>query len=294
MSLSSIQLDAFAALAQHRGFSRAAEFLHITQSALSQRIINLEHTVGTTLVIREPTGIRLTDVGCELLRYIKKKEALEHEFRSYAGQTHKQGKKTLAGHIRLGAFSSVMHSVLYPALNSILSQNPDVTLDASIKEIRELQQLLQQGAVDFIVTSSEWSKKGIKGYKLGEEEYILISPKNNAGRTDIFLDHDLEDSMTEQFLRKNGESTKNLRRFFVDDINGILEGVALGWGSAVVPRHLICNNPSLLENLRIPRGLNAFKSPVWLYHYDQPFYTRLEETVIDVLVSKIAPVLKAR
>lgn len=79
MSLPSLYLDAFLAVAQTQGFSSAASILNITQSALSQRIKNLEEHLGLTLFIRTPNGANLTEQGERLLRYCQTRDSLESE-----------------------------------------------------------------------------------------------------------------------------------------------------------------------------------------------------------------------
>ncbi|HET8597543.1 MAG TPA: LysR family transcriptional regulator [Castellaniella sp.] len=59
------QLRAFAALARTGGFTRAAESLHITQSALSGLIKELESQLGVRLVDRSTRRIQLSEVGRE-------------------------------------------------------------------------------------------------------------------------------------------------------------------------------------------------------------------------------------
>ncbi len=291
MSLSSIQLDAFWALSKSGNFSKAAESIHITQSALSQRIINLEDAVGTTLVIRDSNGIKLTDTGQELLRYIQKKQALEEEFQTRAGMDSPSSSQKLSGRIRITSLSSLMHSVLFPALNEIIAGQPDVLVDTSISEMRDLENRLRQGQADFVVTSAEWKKEDLKGYKLGEEENVLVRSKLNKERENIFLDHDPQDSTTEDFMRLNGQKSRSFKRCYVDDIYGILEGVSLGWGSAIVPKHLIDSNPKYQDSIKIAKGFTPLKTPIWLYHYEQPYYTRLEQMVIDSLCENVRKVL---
>lgn len=167
MSLSSLQLDAFFSLAQNGSFSKAALELHITQSALSQRILNLEDEVGTTLVIRESSGLRLTEVGYELLRYIQKKQSLEEEFRSDLrshnlndGQISARRDPQLSGRVRIASFSTVMQSVIFPCLDPLLTSHPDIVLESSLVEVRDLETLLRTGAADFIVSSEEYKKRG--------------------------------------------------------------------------------------------------------------------------------------
>jgi LysR family glycine cleavage system transcriptional activator len=59
-------LRAFEKVAQHRSFTRAAEALHVSQSAVSQQVSQLEERVGKRLVERSGRTLRLTPHG-ELL-----------------------------------------------------------------------------------------------------------------------------------------------------------------------------------------------------------------------------------
>src|ERR671920_399259 len=56
-------------VAAEASFSAAAQKLGYTQSAVSQQIAALERETGTTLIERNPRGIRLTDAGEALVRH---------------------------------------------------------------------------------------------------------------------------------------------------------------------------------------------------------------------------------
>jgi DNA-binding transcriptional LysR family regulator len=66
-SLSAI--SAFTVAAQELNFSRAADILHITPSAVSHRIKQLESQLGVTLFIRHTQGVKLTTAGQSLLNH---------------------------------------------------------------------------------------------------------------------------------------------------------------------------------------------------------------------------------
>ncbi len=61
------EIRAFKAVYEENGFNRAAEKLHVTQSAVSQTIANLEHKLDTVLFHRKP--LKLTEAGMRLLHY---------------------------------------------------------------------------------------------------------------------------------------------------------------------------------------------------------------------------------
>lgn len=58
-------LEDFLALAEMRNFTRAAEFRNVSQAAFSRRIQSLEYWVGTSLIVKGASPVRLTDAGAQ-------------------------------------------------------------------------------------------------------------------------------------------------------------------------------------------------------------------------------------
>src|SRR5215475_7606057 len=65
MKIDVLGVQAFIAIADHGGFGKAADALHITQTALTRRLQNLEATLGVTLVERTTRSVALTPTGRE-------------------------------------------------------------------------------------------------------------------------------------------------------------------------------------------------------------------------------------
>src|SRR5512136_1723828 len=63
-------LKGFEAAARHLNFTRAADELFITQSAVSRQIKQLEERLGVSLFVRQAQGLRLTDEGEQLYRVV--------------------------------------------------------------------------------------------------------------------------------------------------------------------------------------------------------------------------------
>jgi DNA-binding transcriptional LysR family regulator len=276
MSLSSINLDAFLACAQTGNFTRAAEKIHITQSALSQRVQNLESELGTSLFIRDRSGIRLTEQGSELLRYCQAKAAIETEV---VDRIMGAASGELTGVIRIGGFSSVMRSVVLPALAPLLEQHARVKLELVSRELEELPELLKTGEIDYMILDKNFNREDIEAVHLGDEVNVLVQKKGYKG-PEIYLDHHEKDEITFKYLKlRSTERAAKIDRRYLDDVYGLLDGVKLGLGRAVLPLHLVRGE----KGLAVVEKDRALKIPVVLHHYVRPFYSKLHIEVVDIL-----------
>jgi len=278
VKIPSNSLSAFLEVARARHFTHAAANLGLTQSALSQRILNLENQLETTLFVRDRAGPRLTPAGEKLLRHAQSVEALEAEYLN-AGSAP-------AGAIRVAGFSSITRSIALPALAPLLRAGtyPCVVLT---RELNTLAELLRQGEADFVITEGESEREDVESTFLGYEENILVGPKRGSA-PEIYLDHDPLDTTTARYFQKKGK--RKLERRFLDDVYGLLDGVKLGIGLAVLPRHLVDGD----RDLEILDEARVLKIPVWLHYLHQPYYTKLHQEVRLALEKHFREVLGAR
>lgn len=281
MSLNSFALDAFFLCAQEKNFTRAAERLHITQSALSQRIKNLEVQLNTTLFIRERAGVKLTEKGETLLRYCAVRKELEQELESDLSED----PQDLAGTLRVGAFSSVTLSLILPTFSSLAKQHPRIQFHLLSKELGELPNLLRNSTIDFGILNERLEIEGIQSVMLGHEVLVRVRKKKSEF-SGWFLDHDESDMTSLNYLKlKKGASVK---RHYVDDINGVIEGVRLGLGDAVLPEHLIRD----LSDLEIVKGSSYMKSKVYLTSYERLIPSKLSTEFERLLIQEAQRILE--
>ena len=287
MGLSSIYLDAFFAAARTLNFSTAARDIHITQSALSQRIKGLEEELDLTLFIRLSRGVQLTDAGNRLLRYCQARNLFEQEVidQLKGGDSAVEG---LGGVVRIGGYSSVVRSVVMPALAPLLRANRKVQVHFQNAEMRQLPELLATGNVDYVVTDTPLHKADSEMVPIGQEEYVMVDSVEHPLETETYLDHDPDDPTTAKFFGMQGREPPTYRRSFMDEIYAIMDAVALGVGKAVISRHLVARDP----RLRVVPGFQSMSVPVMLAYHKQPFYTGLQKAVIAELKERCPALLK--
>ncbi|MCB0368365.1 MAG: LysR family transcriptional regulator [Bdellovibrionales bacterium] len=283
-TLQSNQLEAFFRVAQTKNFTKASEQLHITQSALSQRILNLEEELGTTLFIRDRSGLRLTETANKLVRFCLAKNDLENDFLSTL-----KASSEYTGIVRIGGFSSVLRSVVLPALSSFLNKHMDVQLMILTKEISELYDLLKTGEVDFILTDHKYERDEFESIRLGYELNVLVESKTSKS-CDIYLDHDPSDEITIKYLRKNGIKDNKIKRRYLDDVYGLIDGVKMGLGRAVLPIHLIKDDKSL----RVVNPKMFLQTEVYLNFFKQSYYSKLHQQTLKEITQGASLILNKK
>ncbi|WP_133646767.1 LysR family transcriptional regulator [Paraburkholderia flava] len=138
-------LRAFVAVKETGGFTRAAERLHLTQSAVSHQIRRLEEQVGRPLLYRTTRSMTLTEDGEDFLRHatqiLDSLDALSRRFQS----------SPVCGCVRFGVPENFMGDRLPSLLCQFARVYPDVRLDVSVSMNQDLRAMLDADELDLAV-----------------------------------------------------------------------------------------------------------------------------------------------
>ena len=141
------RLEVLDALARLGSFSKAADALDYTQSAVSQHIAALERETGATLVERGIRPVALTDAGQQLLEDVL--PALQHLARAEARL--QELTQLRAGRVRVGAFPSAHASVVPKAFAAFRRSHPQVEVVLEEVEPSDAVPMLRAGRLDVAV-----------------------------------------------------------------------------------------------------------------------------------------------
>lgn len=145
MDFDTALLRALVAVADTGGFTRAAERLHLSQSAVSHQIRRLEEQAGTALLQRTTRSLNLTEDGEDFLRHARQilaaQDALSRRFR----------RSSIAGAVRFGVPENFMGARLPALLAQFAHLFPAVRLDVTVGTYLDLQQLIAADALDLAV-----------------------------------------------------------------------------------------------------------------------------------------------
>jgi DNA-binding transcriptional LysR family regulator len=128
-----------------------------------------------------------------------------------------------------------------------------------------------------MIIYNEVVEENIELVHLGDEMNILVESVKHRS-PEIFLDHDSNDQTTTRYLKKAGIRKSSPRRF-LDDVYGLIDGVKAGLGRAVIPWHLITDDPEI----RILDLKNQILFPVNLYFYKKSYPSKLHGEVLKHL-----------
>ena len=169
--IDSKQLQALAYVINEQGFDKAARKLGLTQSAVSQRIMQLERRLGKILLVRA-TPPRPTEDGIVLMKYYRQMEHLQYELLNHYQPSVGQ-QRTLS----IGVNADSLAIWLLDALDPLITSE-QLLIDIRIDDQDRTHELLTNGEVLGCISSSDSPVSGCNCFSLGVMSYIcLASPE---------------------------------------------------------------------------------------------------------------------
>lgn len=163
------QLRYFAALCDHRHFGRAAEASHVSQSAFSTAIRDLETLLSAQLVDRTNRQVTITDLGrrveAQARRCLQELEALA----AIAGEE----RKPLSGPLRLGVIPTIAPFLLPRVLPKLRRRYPDLKVYLTEDQTRRINDRLLDGDLDVLLLALPYELKSTEELPLFRDRFLL-------------------------------------------------------------------------------------------------------------------------
>lgn len=165
---------AFLQTVEEGSFTKSAESLNYSQSAISKMIGDLEKEWKIILLERNRSGVKLTSEGIKLLPYIKN-ICQEHE----QLQTQIDELNGLeSGLIRIGTFSSVATHWLPKIIKEFQKDYPNINYELLLGDYTEIENWIQEGRVDcgFLRLPT---KPEFETITLAKDELLVVLPEGH-------------------------------------------------------------------------------------------------------------------
>jgi LysR family transcriptional regulator (chromosome initiation inhibitor) len=234
------QLDALAAAVTEGTFEAAARTLHVTPSAVSQRIKALETSVGRVLLTRTKP-VRPTAAGEALLRLARQISTLTADAARELGGSEAPWGRVV---IPLAVNADSLATWVLPALAKV---GPPTVFDLYREDQDRTADLLRDGTVMAAVTSSADPVPGCTVIRLGKLRYRPsasaafvarwfpdgITPQTLAQAPMVVFDRN--DQLQDRYLQRRARRRLDPPRHHVPASADFLEAVRLGLGWGMIP-----------------------------------------------------------
>ena len=254
-------LRLFLSLADNLHFGKTSREQHVSPSALSRSIKQLEEELGATLFVRDNRSVRLTREG--------------QQFREYASdvmngwqairQTFMQDQQSLHGELSLYCSVTASYSFLYDILSSFRQDYPRIEMKLHTGDPAKAVERVQQGLEDLAIGARPNNlPAGIDFQSITRSELRFIGPQSPQLLSDEQLRQPTADSwkdvpmiLSEEGLARTRTDrwlkSHNIKPRIYAQVSGneaIVSMVSLGFGIGVVPQIVLDNSP-LTARIRI-------------------------------------------
>ncbi|WP_431728723.1 LysR family transcriptional regulator ArgP [Verrucosispora sp. TAA-831] len=294
--LDSTQLRTLAAVVAEGSFEAAARLLHVTPSAVSQRIKALEEAVGQVLV-RRHRPCDATEAGRPLLRLAGQLALLEREALADA-------RGPLGGDRERTRIAIVVNAdslaTWFPAALARLPDQPELSFDLRQDDQDHTAVLLRDGVVTAAVTAQREAVQGCRVRRLGALRYRALAAPSVARRW--FADgltrtaaaaapvvvFDRKDRIQHRFLRSVTGHALDPPVHYVPSVPAFNESIRLGLGWGLVAEQIADADVAAGRCVDIAPG-RVLDTPLYWQHWrlDSPVLTALTTAVCAVAAESL-------
>lgn len=280
------QLIAFEAIVKHGTVHAAAESLFLTQTAVTQRLRQLEQKLKTTLFIRSRRGMMLTKEGEQLHRYCLR--VIEMGGVVLANIEGAGISSNLR--VKIAGPVSKMRSRIIPQCQPVMKLYSKLHISFLIDDAHDISQRLKSGEVDLVLLRPEQVTQEMESKPLSTEYYVLVCSVKWKHRTLIdiitnekIIDFDEDDQMTFSYLRKYGLlEYAQPERHFVNNTESIAELLIAGFGYGVLTKEFA--DPYIKSGkLHILNEQKVNPNPMSLAWYSRPESPSYFSAIIDAI-----------
>jgi LysR family transcriptional regulator (chromosome initiation inhibitor) len=255
------QLEALAAVVEHRGFGPAAQALSLTLAAVSLRIKALEDTLGQRLLVRGKQ-VRATPAGQALLAHVKQVRLMEADLLGgLQGAEARGGVRWQSLSVAINADS--VASWFLPGVAPVL-QRHRLLLEILIDDQDHTHDALKSGDVIGCVTTLVDPMRGCLAEPLGVKRYRCVAApavaqrcRTPAGAVSVHkllaqpaIIFNRKDALQDAFLAQHFDLRQpNYPRHFAPAVEAFETAIELGLGWGMVPEQHLAKRPGLQEVL---------------------------------------------
>lgn len=226
------------AVAKAKSFTRAAEWLHLTQPAVSQHIKALENEYGVQIFLKNRRDLNFTREGRILHQYARRAADMDKQVREAIDEL-----RSHRHNVRIGVTPTTGESIIPQAIAQYGEEHTDLVIRIYTDSLGKLYKRLESSKLDLVIAEGSIPPIGYTGVLVGADRLnIIVSPRHPFARRRTV---NLEDLKKEKLiLRSGGSNTRALFEKYLHDKGETLESfhVTMEIDSIAAIKELVARN----------------------------------------------------
>lgn len=165
----------FLSVAETKSIRKTAEHLHVSASAISRQIQNLEHSFRSELFERRPSGMYLTEEGRILETHLRRSVRDIELAKAQIDELH----GLVAGRIHFATIEGVVSSWLLPAIAEFRKHYPGLTFEGQTTGTEDVYAAVLNDKVDFGITLESDPYPGLRIIDRFKTRFLLAVPPDH-------------------------------------------------------------------------------------------------------------------
>ncbi len=281
-------VEAFLWVARLKSITRAAEKLHLTQSAVSSRISGLEEELGVPLIDRRERHFRLTQSGNRFLVFAERLLDIQRELKDEIGTPEPQPMT-----LRIGGIESVLHTWLIPLVEHLRATQPQVEFELTVEMSPVVTEQLRRGSLDLAFATTPVAGEGIRSEDIPPLEMVFVGRRADAARKAWAFEEILErDLLTFQrgsqphvaladLIRRSGLHSRKIHT--ISSISALVRLVECGFGFATLPHAAALKLAEGADLAVLDTEVRLVPLPLHASYWTYPGVPQLEAAVHDAI-----------
>ncbi len=247
-------LDLLSSVAELGSLGKAALRHGLSQPAVSMRMTSLERRLGLKLLLRDPSGTRLTPAGAQVVAASRRLLAEAEMLASTVDRLQAERRS----HIRVAASFTVAEHLLLAWIETFQQQSPEVALTLEVVNSSRVLEAVGAGRVDIgFIEGVDRSLPGLAAETLSTDHLVVVVSPDHPWATRATSISAEKLAATDLIVRERGSGTREVLEEALSPYGGVRSRLALGSSEALILAARRNEGPAVLSELAAAEHVEA-------------------------------------
>ena len=167
------RFESLLAVEKFGNFTKASEYLSLTQPAVSHHIKQLEEELGVSIFLRKKGDLRLTEAGEIVIKYVKRMNAMYDRMKGVL-----EDRENNVDRLKIGITHTAESNVIAEVLAKYGNDNPNIMITIITDSIKNLYTMLKNYEIDFAIVDGATERSEVQSILL-DTDYLVCAVAND-------------------------------------------------------------------------------------------------------------------